>query len=144
MTCQKRPKRRALWTGLKDGLKPNGTGKVRKPSPLKRRSSAYAKRMRLYRERVRLFLRRHPWCAICKRRRAIECHHWAGRMGKLLLEERLWIPVCRVPCHHNIHDHPALAEAAGLLAPKGVWNNHSEAVKAIKANETRDSQSRRL
>ena len=71
-------------------------------------------------------------CVVCGRK-ATEVHHYAGRAGKLLLEESLWLAICR-SCHTDIHNQPTIARHLGLLAPLGVWNDPT---KAIKANLTK-------
>lgn len=61
-------------------------------------------------------------CAFPKCRQvATSCHHVRGRIGRLLLDERFWVPVCRVH-HARIHARPAEARALGLLAQPGQWN----------------------
>lgn len=149
MTCRPKPKK-ALWTKTA-GLKPNGWRRVSKKRiqllkrvaskctklkqwrPMKPRSKRYASRMTIYARLAAAFLRQHPCCVVCRSRKATDCHHWAGRQGKLLLDERLWLAVCR-RCHGDIHNYPNWARLKNLLAPAGVWNDYGRAVKTIKAS----------
>jgi len=48
-------------------------------------------------------------------RLASECHHMRGRNGKLLMDERYWLPVCR-KCHRFLTEHSKLARELGLSA----------------------------
>jgi hypothetical protein len=52
---------------------------------------------------------------------ATECHHVRGRIGRLLLDRRFWLPVC-LEHHRRIHERPAEARSLGLLARPGEWN----------------------
>jgi rubredoxin len=87
----------------------------------------------MYARRKFEFLRDHPVCAVC----GVICgmpwrdlHHWAGRAGKLFLEERLWMMLCR-SCHEWVHNNPAHAQHIGLLAPEGCWNDYKRAMAAL-------------
>jgi hypothetical protein len=42
-----------------------------------------------------------------------EVHHMAGRIGNKLLDQKMWLAVCR-PCHVFIEQHPAAAKQLGL------------------------------
>lgn len=44
---------------------------------------------------------------------ASECHHKASTHGKYLLDETLWLPVCRV-CHQYLTDNARWAIASGF------------------------------
>lgn len=88
-------------------------------------SKARAKQLRIYRLKVMEFLLTHPMCRVCldekiegmivpQPRVAEDVHHRRGRVGRLLLEERFWMPVCRI--HHDaIHQNPAWAKAHGYI-----------------------------
>ena len=52
---------------------------------------------------------------------ATEVHHTRGRVGKLLLDETFWLPVCS-GCHDWIHKNIELARERGLICAKGDWN----------------------
>lgn len=69
-----------------------------------------------------LFKRAHSNCQVCKLRRTDDVHHKYGRAGRLLLDERYWIAVCR-QCHNWIGKFPAFARELGLIAEKGRWLN---------------------
>lgn len=45
---------------------------------------------------------------------ATDVHHRKGRIGKLLLDEKYWLPCCR-SCHTYIHNNPSEARQRGLL-----------------------------
>lgn len=130
----------ALWVNLKRGIKPNGWSgsatRSKSIARLKPRSKAYAARMSIYRRLVKVFLSRNKYCAVCRMRQATEVHHFAGRAGKLLLEEKLWEPVCR-KCHRSIHENPAEARRLGLLAQPGQWNKQPD-------TPPRDAETERL
>lgn len=53
-----------------------------------------------------------------------DVHHSAGRVGRLLLDESRWIPVCR-PHHDWIGANPAEARRLGLLCEVGQWNGRA-------------------
>ncbi len=126
MTWLQKPKRpRALWTGLVNGLKPNGWTKfksIQTPTRLKPRSATYAARLRTYRRRARIFLLLNPVCAVFAGRSSSQVHHKFGRRGKLLLDERHWLAVSNEG-HDKIHKKPEWARARGYLAPLGQWQN---------------------
>ena len=84
--------------------------------------------MEVYRARVIEWKKANPWCQACpklrprkKILRTTSCHHIRGRVGRLLLDERWWLPVCNV-CHREIHLWPAIARGLDLLAGAGKWN----------------------
>lgn len=52
---------------------------------------------------------------------ATDLHHSRGRLGKLLLDTRFWVALCRT-CHRWCHDNPAAARKVGLMCKKGLWN----------------------
>lgn len=106
---KKPTRKKALWTQLV------------KPKP-----DAKAARQRAYRKRVKEYLGQNWLCrGFCYHRgrtaRATDVHHKHGRLGDLLMDESLWIPVCR-KCHNWIHNYPESARMFGLLALKGMWN----------------------
>lgn len=149
MTWPPKPKPLAPWVGMNGGLKPNGYGLTpakakRRRSPLNNwrqrtalgiyainsarsrgrlrpRSPGYEKRMRSYRARRLLFLERNPRCAVFPKLGATQIHHRRGRAGKLLLDERFWIPVS-ADGQMWIHANPAAARERGLLCAVGLWN----------------------
>lgn len=106
--------KRALWTGIRSGIKPHGwTSKPTVKQRLKPRSRSYTSRMRRYRKQVSLFLNRNPFCAVFPGQRSTECHHKKGR-GKYLLDESTWLAVSRA-AHIKIHSEPAWAYKNGYL-----------------------------
>ena len=103
--------------------------------PRKRLPSVSKKRAgeaRIYAKRKKAFLRTHTHCARCGDWKGFECrdlHHWAKRAGKLYLEEKLWITLCR-ECHDWVHRNEQQAQRDGWLAPRGAVNDHARALKA--------------
>lgn len=59
---------------------------------------------------------------------AMDLHHSRGRVGKLLLDERYWKPLCRE--HHvKAHEDIEWARGMGLLPPLGGWNTAEKETK---------------
>lgn len=87
-------------------------------------SKVQARRLRIYRKLAEVWradpanrLCRYPACA----RRADDIHHANGRTGRLLLDTRHWIPLCRG--HHVwVGRNREAARKLGLLAKMGDWN----------------------
>jgi hypothetical protein len=81
----------------------------------------------------RVFLKQRPNCEACakltglhpcvdaKPHPATDIHHKRGRLGKLLHDQRYWIPCCQ-HAHDFIHRNPVIARALDLLAQPGQWN----------------------
>jgi hypothetical protein len=96
-----------------------------KRSGLRRRSKDGAKAERAYNRRVKQWKVENPHCKACERlmtyrpgrpviRCTTDCHHMAGRLGAMLMDERYWLPVCRW-CHDFIGEHGKLARALGFV-----------------------------
>lgn len=87
----------------------------RAPARISARQQA---RLRAYARARAAYLSRpeNRQCRVFPNRRATEIHHARGRAGRLLLDERFWVPVSRAG-HRWIHDHPEAARRAGLLGP---------------------------
>jgi hypothetical protein len=77
-------------------------------------AAARRARLRTYAKAKKAFLAAHPVCAVCGVRKATELHHRAGRVGKLLLADWLYLPACAT-CHRWLH-----AKARGWIV--GPWN----------------------
>jgi hypothetical protein len=60
------------------------------------------------------FLKEHPVCEDCRKKRSGEVHHTRGRWGKLLVDTQYWMAVCW-DCHAKIHENPRLAREKGYL-----------------------------
>jgi len=84
-----------------------------KRSPLRKVGKKRAAQQRKYLALRKTFLEEHPLCeAFCvtdwvagsltEPQPSSEIHHMAGREGKLLLDERHWLPICR-RCHDGLH-----------------------------------------
>lgn len=121
-------KRKALWTTL-PAYAASTTSKPTSPprKPLRRtrvrpRSKAMKRRLQEYWKLAARFLADHPHCKKtgCKKP-SKDVHHTRGRAGELLLDWRLWLPLCRED-HDWVRDNPAAARSAGLLCEKGKWN----------------------
>lgn len=75
----------------------------REPRKKKRRVIKQNSLGRLYSARATVFRQKHPKCWVCKHRNTTEVHHAALRStSELLLNEDLWIPICR-KCHRWAH-----------------------------------------
>lgn len=105
-----KPKRKkAIWTQL-----------------VKRKPDAKAARQRAYRKRAVEWIEDHWVCrawfnGVRCDVRATQVHHKHGRLGALLMDESLWVPVC-AKGHDWIHRNIEEARKLGLYAPKGQWN----------------------
>ena len=91
--------------------------KTRKP--LKRVSAKRARERVIYEKRKKAFLSENAMCYSCMDP-ATDLHHERGRCGKLFLDERFWMALCR-KCHTWVHEHPRLAVERGLMAGRGEW-----------------------
>lgn len=79
------------------------------------------------------FQLRKPWLALpenqvcacreelgcCKAGTRLEVHHMKGRIGKLLIDTRWWLPVCRT-AHRKITDDSAWAIEQGYSVKRNV------------------------
>lgn len=98
---------------------------MKRINPISKKKIAIGK---LYRAEAREFLLNNPWCAWGLKQnppqhiRATQIHHQRGRVGRLLREQRFWIPVCQVG-HDWIHANIEAARGLGLICQKGQWNN---------------------
>ncbi len=113
---------RAAWKAV--GMKPRKP--IPKVSPRRQKDNA------VYARKKKAFLRSHHRCAGCgyfQREGDRELHHWAGRAGKLFLEDGIWLMLCSF-CHSWVHRKPMDAIKDGLLAPKGCWNDYKRAMAA--------------
>ena len=122
------------------------SGPIKRRTPLKRggrlrvRSKKRQKEETQYNKRVKEWKLENPFCKACIHifghvaqpdqwygdrypgpvmvpHRTDDCHHMARRHGKLLMDERWWLPVCRW-AHDWIHEHPNEARKLGLLSPR--------------------------
>lgn len=121
------PRKRALWVSAypKQVRPPKA-----KPEPKKRLSEV---RRRKYNLAAKAFLKQWPLCA-CHNdlmkmgtecgKYAGEVHHFRGRLGPLLLDQRFWVPVCRT-AHVWIDANRKLAREFGWLCELGDWNKPS-------------------
>lgn len=94
-------------------------------------SAKRAKELRQYAHDRLDFLARpeNKLCAVAKALkmdfeeiRATEIHHKNGRCGRLLLDQRFWIPVSSFG-HNWLHAHIAEARKLGLICEQGKWNH---------------------
>ncbi len=88
----------------------------RSSNPIKKRSDKRAKQDGIYNRRVKIWKIENPYCkarlAGCTGLTA-DCHHMAGKIGKLLTDENNWLPVCR-NCHNWITENSKEAIEKGL------------------------------
>jgi len=112
--------------------RPTGPAPARKAAlkrtTLKKQSKGREREMRqYYQERNEwLLLPQNAACAVClclgeTPRAATEVHHQRGRIGRLLRDQRFWIPTCR-QCREIPHERPAWAREMGLLSASKDWN----------------------
>lgn len=93
---------------------------------LRRQSKRMADEMSAYYGQRNIFLERYPVCAACLIRGispapSSQVHHFRGRQGRLLRDERWWIAICG-PCHDFVHSHPRDARRLGLLSSATEFN----------------------
>ena len=114
--------------------------------PLRKMSKKREGEARQYAKCKKVFLREHPNCARCGTWKGFavrDLHHWAKRAGKLYLEEKLWMMLCR-ECHDWVHRNEQQAQKDGWLAPRGALNNHSRALVEFARREERLTQQQEL
>ena len=102
---------------------------MKRSKPIPRTTSRRARERSRYSRRVGIYKRRYPWCVACLTvwpnpwigSSVIRCtddvHHKMGCEGQLLLDERWWMPVCRL-CHDWIEDHGRAARELGFVLDK--------------------------
>lgn len=111
---------------------PGNREKVAQPAkprlPIRKVSTARAKEMRLYYAEAKIFLNepQHRACGIClclgnTPMASTEVHHARGRIGKLLRDQRFWVPSCR-SCREIPHQRPKWAREVGILSSAADWN----------------------
>lgn len=93
-------------------------------------SDKLAAAKRVYNARVKEWLVGKP-CAVYRTIPATQCHHQRGRIGRLLLDDRFWIPVSAAG-HARIGSNPEWARhvfaflqdgrSLTLLCQRGQWN----------------------
>jgi hypothetical protein len=115
----KQPK--ANWTQVPGKWKPREKTTRR----IKPRTSQRAREEARYRARVKVWLVGKT-CDLCaslteKDVPATQCHHYRGRVGRLLNLEEFWQAMCD-SCHQWIHLNPMEARMLGWLAGPGEWN----------------------
>lgn len=81
---------------------------------IKKTSPSMAEKKDKYKKVREDFLEANPNCAVFPELKAEEVHHPKGRIGELLLDSSLWIPVSRVG-HVWIHENELEAEKIGLM-----------------------------
>jgi len=90
----------------------------------------------LYKKEKEVFLKEHWRCRACPSLPSVktkhpysnfssEIHHTRGRTGRLLRDQRFWMPVCR-RCHEWIHTNMNEARKVDLLCQLGEWNTYPE------------------
>lgn len=93
-------------------------------------SDKLAAAKRAYNARVKVWLE-GKLCAVYRTIPATQCHHQRGRIGRLLMDERFWIPVSSAG-HARIDSNREWARQAfaflqdgrnlTLLCARGQWN----------------------
>lgn len=89
--------------------------------PLAPRSTKRGKQESEYSNKRKIFMLTHPMCeanisGLCTSN-STDIHHKGGRVGELLLDESLWMSVCRA-CHMWIETHHVEASALGYKVSK--------------------------
>lgn len=93
---------------------------LRRGSPPKKQSDKRAGQMEQYYKRVEVW-KKGKICVVCDheglKKPVDDCHHMAGKENDRLLDESLWIPMCR---KHHIYftEHSAEAIAMGYSLPR--------------------------
>ena len=107
----------------------------KRQKPVARVAAHKVAEQRAYKRRVPHYLRENPVCVACPRmvglaavvdgkpHRSESVHHKRGRLGKLLLDERHWLPCC-LQSHDWIHANISLARSLDLIAQPGQWNRY--------------------
>lgn len=117
---KRKPKyRKALWTTL-----PGYRKRLRKSTSRSKglRPITPSRRLLLvsYEKQRRIFLKKHPVCELCKKKRSTDVHHVRGR-GPYLLDETTWMALDR-GCHDRIHQNVGWALKHGYLLSR-LWKN---------------------
>lgn len=86
-------------------------------TPIKKVGDKLKKDLGAYAEARRVFLQKNPRCAVYPTQRATEIHHMAGRTGKLLMDQKYWLPVCR-SAHVKITTDSKWAIEKGYSLPR--------------------------
>lgn len=91
--------------------------------PLAPRSKKRAKQEKEYSDKRKIFMSTHPMCqanisGLCTQQ-STDVHHMAGRVGNLLLDDSLWLAVCR-SCHTWIELNPVEATSMGFRKSKTI------------------------
>jgi len=85
--------------------------------PIAQRSPSRIKKDLQYSKVRKVFLENKPVCeayiSCCCTIQATDVHHKSGRVGKLYLDEKTWLAVCRA-CHMWIETHPKEARDMGF------------------------------
>lgn len=87
-----------------------------KPYRIPKVSVKQGRENREYGKAASRFKKNNPVCQArleCCKGFTEETHHMAGRIGANMLDESLWLAVCR-PCHEWIERFPLKAKAMGL------------------------------
>lgn len=83
-----------------------------------KRTEKRAEQEKIYNARVKIWIV-GKMCAVFPKLKATQCHHRKGRWGKLLLDERYWLPVSQEG-HDYIHDHPEWSRDREFMIPRSV------------------------
>ena len=122
-----KPSKNSIWDGLRwipgPAIKtcPEGIWRAKKATPIKRTEIKKVSKKRVgllqqYSAQRKAFLAKpfNFYCRVDTTQPATQIHHQRGRVGKLLLDERYWIPVS-AEGHRWIHDNPAKAREMGFI-----------------------------
>lgn len=113
-----------------------GAAKAHGRKPIRAVSKTRGRQWNEYLPKKQAFLQLFPRCWIAGCGQPSELHHVKGRVGKLLLDERHWVPLCH--CHHigalGVHRYHEAAMDKGLLGGMGEWNNIKDPIASTERN----------
>jgi len=95
------------------GIKPDNKKKKKWMSPVSEKRKIENDEYKILREQ---FLKEHPYCECGRdgcRKRSVEVHHSAGRVGKNFLDVSTWKAMSRV-CHQWAELNPIEAKEIGV------------------------------
>lgn len=114
------------YTTVYLGIQRYAANEAMKPQRTKWISSISDKRkanLKQYEKLKRVWLKGRKCCYPGCNSLVVDVHHLRGRIGKLLCEQRYWLPLCR-PHHDWVGRNPEEARKMGLLCEKGKWNTY--------------------
>lgn len=90
----------------------NSKNKIKKINTISKVSKKRREDIRLYQVVRAVYMNNNPICERCHDKHSDQLHHRAGRIGKLLYDQRYFMAVCD-PCHKYIELNPLEAKENG-------------------------------